>query len=276
MGDRGLANVLQLIMSEWNIPQEQTKKIKSTKIWISVTLSIVGILIVLSQAIPLTNSYIDGVIEQAKVKLMKNPVPDSYRSYIEEEFAYYDPSINYFANLENSIEGLTFEGIYTYDPTTNSQKEVNIDEKYGEDMYIDIDSVGIEDIIITSNVESTEEEVYDQFLKRGVAHFKGTPLPGDGGNSFIYGHSSVENFFSRHQNLPETIFTRLENIDIGDDIYITKDSDRLHYVVRKKKIVESTDFSILDSQGSKETVTLMTCWPLGIGTKRLIVVAERY
>lgn len=261
---------------EWNIPEEQSKKIKKTKIVMSAVLSAIGVLIILSQAVPITNSYIDGWIGQARVRLMKNPVPEAYRTYIAEEFAYYDPSKSYFANLENSIEGLTLEGRFTYDPTTNSSKEIAIDKEYSKDMYIDIESVGIKGIIINSNVESAEEKVYDQFLKRGVAHFKGTPLPGDGGNSFIYGHSSVESFFSRHQNLPETIFTRLENVDVGDDVYIEKEQERIHYIVRKKKIVEATDFSILSTQGDKETVTLMTCWPLGIGTKRLVVVAERY
>lgn len=262
--------------NEWNIPEEQSKKVKRTKVAISVTLSVIGVMIILSQAIPLTRSYIDGWIEQTRVKLMKNPVPDSYRTYIEEDFAYYDPSKSYFENLESSIEGLTFDGSFTYDPSSNSSKKVVVDTEYRDDMYIDIESIGIEDIIITPNVESSEEEVYDQYLKRGVAHFKGTPLPGDGGNSFIYGHSSVESFFSRHQNLPETIFTRLENIEVGDAVYIERDGESLYYIVRKKMIVESTDFSILDTQGNKETVTLMTCWPLGIGTKRLVVVAEKY
>jgi LPXTG-site transpeptidase (sortase) family protein len=261
---------------EWNIPEEQSKKVKKTKVVISVTLSVIGVLIILSQAIPLTKSYIDGWIEQTRVKLMKNPVPDSYRTYIEEDFAYYDPSKNYFANLERSIKGLTFEGSFTYDPATNSSKEIKIDTEYSQNMYVDIESIGIENITITPNVESADEDIYNRYLKLGVAHFKGTPLPGDGGNSFIYGHSSVESFFSRHQNLPETIFTRLENVEVGDDVYITRDGEKIHYIVRKKKIVEATDFSILDTQGDKETVTLMTCWPLGIGTKRLVAVAEKY
>ena len=181
--------------NEWNIPEEQTKKVKRIKILITIYLSIIGVLIKISQAIPLTKSYIDGVIEQTRVKLMKNPVPDSYKAYIEEEFAYYDPSKSYFDNLDDRIEGLTFEGIYTYDPTTNTQKEIVVDSEYNKDMYITIEEVGIENIIITANVESSEERIYDQHLKRGVAHFKGTPIPGDGGNSFIYGHSSVETFF---------------------------------------------------------------------------------
>ncbi|KKQ03888.1 MAG: Fimbrial associated sortase [candidate division WS6 bacterium GW2011_WS6_36_26] len=142
-------------------------------------------------------------------------------------------------------------------------------------MYIDIKSIGIVNIKISANVDSYNDKVYNQFLKQGLAHFKGTPLPGDGGNSFIYGHSAVESFFSNHQNLPETIFSRLSNIDVGEEVDIKKDEKVLKYIVRSKKIVSPDDFSILESQNNKETVTLMTCWPLGIGTKRLIVVAER-
>jgi sortase A len=125
-------------------------------------------------------------------------------------------------------------------------------------------------------VESTDEDVYDEYLKEGLAHFKGTPLPGDGGNSFIYGHSAVDSFFSSHKDLPETIFTRLESIEIGDTVFIEKDDTILNNKIKKKKIVDPDDFSILETQGETETLTLMTCWPLGIGSKRLIVVGERY
>ena len=50
----------------------------------------------------------------------------------------------------------------------------------------------------------------------------------------------------------------------------------LKYIVRNKKIVEASDFSVLQANGDKETITLMTCWPLGVPSKRLIVTAERY
>jgi sortase A len=112
-------------------------------------------------------------------------------------------------------------------------------------------------------------------LKNGAAHFKGTPLPGDGGNSFIYGHSAVDSYFSRHDSDPETIFSRLENIEISDTIIIQKDGKILTYVVQKKKIAEPDDFDVIAGNSRKETVTLMTCWPLGIGSKRLIVIGER-
>jgi LPXTG-site transpeptidase (sortase) family protein len=259
--------------NEWNIQSESISKVKNTKKNIAIILSILGIAIVLSQVIPLSRSYIQGEFEMLKVRLMKDPIP---KEYIGDEFAYYDPGKSYFENLSNNAEGMQYSGQFTYDPQTKKSKPIVVDDQYSKDMYMTIGEIGIENIKISSNVESSEEKVYDRYLKSGLAHFKGTPLPGDGGNSFIYGHSAVETFFSRHNNLPETIFTRLENIEIGNKVYIDRDGDRLEYIVRNKKIVSPEDFSILQTQNDKETVTLMTCWPLGVGTKRLVVVAERY
>lgn len=261
--------------NSWNIQAQSKKKARNLRIWISVILSISGIVIVGSQLIPLAISYVQGVIEQRRVEVKVEPVPESYKKYIEEEFAYYDPGKSYFANLTEQLGNLDIKGIFSYDPETNTQKRVNIDTEYDKEMKLTIESVGIKDVRISPNVESSSESVYNKYLKYGVAHFKGTPLPGDGGNSFVYGHSAVESFFSRHKDLPETIFSRLNDIDIGQKIVVNRDDKVIEYVVRNKKIVDPDDFSILEPSNNKETLTLMTCWPLGIGTKRLIVVGER-
>ncbi len=256
----------------WNIESENTAKIKNTRLTISIVLAFAGLSIIASQVIPLVSSYIDGAIMQKRGEMKVEPVPESYKKYIEDEFAYYDPGSSYFANLASQLGVL---GTSTYASDTTATKPIQIDSAYNKDMYLTIDSIGIKNIKISSNVESVEENVYNKYLKSGVAHFKGTPLPGDGGNSFIYGHSAVEAFFSRHKDYPETIFSRLDGIDIGQKIEIKKDGENLEYVVRNKKIVDPTDFTVLQPIYDKENVTLMTCWPLGIGTKRLIVVAER-
>lgn len=258
----------------WNIQTEDQNKIKKTRIWISAIFTGVGLIIIASQVIPLTKSYIDGLIEQTRANSKIEPVPESYKTYIESQLAYYDPGKSYFANLTSQIGVLGTSSEY-YDVTTQTEKAIVIDKDYTAPMTINIPSIGISNINITPNVDSYNEETYNKYLKLGLAHFKGTPLPGDGGNSFIYGHSAVESFFSTHQNLPETIFSRLGNIEVGEEVDITKDEEVLKYIVRSKKIVSPDDFSILESQNGKETLTMMTCWPLGIGTKRLIVVAER-
>lgn len=260
---------------ELEVKKFSEKKIGRTKKFLAAFLGIIGILLILTQTVPLFNSYVRGKFELLKTTLMKDPLPESYKEYISDEFAYYDPGKSYFQNLSANAGELQYQGVFSYDPSTKSTKEILVNKTYKENMYITIESIGIEDIRITPNVESSDEAVYDQYLKYGLAHFKGTPLPGDGGNSFIYGHSAVISFFNRHANLPETIFTKLENIDVGDTVTVKKDNQDIEYIVRNKRIVSPDDFSILRNQGDKETVTLMTCWPLGVGTKRLIAVAER-
>ncbi len=260
---------------EISVRKISEKKVSQMTKNISWIFGIIGITILLSQGIPLLSSYIQGRIQLSKQELMKDPTPDTYKEYIENELAYYDPGKSYFENLSKNAEDLQYQGLFTYDPSTKSRKEIVVDREYQKNLIINIPNIEIKDIRITPNVESTNEAVYDKYLKFGLAHFKGTPLPGDGGNSFIYGHSAVVSFFSSHSNLPETIFTKLENIDIGDMVEITREEEVLKYIVRNKKIVAPEDFSILKTQGDKETVTLMTCWPLGAGIKRLVVVAER-
>jgi len=271
----GNDNIFNIMDEGITIKKISEKKVSQMTKNISWIFGIVGVVILLSQGVPLLSSYIQGRIQLSKQEQMKDPIPDTYKEYIEDEFAYYDPGKSYFENLSKNAEGLQYEGLFTYDPTTKNTKEIIVDREYNKNLTINIPEIEIKDIRITPNVESSNEAVYDKYLKYGLAHFKGTPLPGDGGNSFIYGHSAVITFFNSHANTPETIFTKLENIDIGDMVEITKDEEIFKYVVRNKKIVSAEDFSILKTQGDKETITMMTCWPLGAGIKRLVVVAER-
>ena len=53
------------------------KKIRRTKKTISWIFGFIGILIILSQAIPLLSSYIQGEFELFKQGLIKDPLPDS-------------------------------------------------------------------------------------------------------------------------------------------------------------------------------------------------------
>jgi LPXTG-site transpeptidase (sortase) family protein len=265
---------------EWNLNTEQekqNKKIRKIRILTSGILAFLGLAIIASQLIPLGDSFIQGRLLEIKSESLINPVPASYKQYIQGEFAYYDPGKSYFENLSQKAEQHYRRSYVDNSKSLKEPKaEVVIDKNYKKDMALSIDSVGIKKVNVSSNVASSDANVYNQYLTRGVAHFRGTPLPGDNGNSFIYGHSAVTTFFNSNPNLPETIFTRLENVDIGDTIRIYKDDDVFEYTVRRKKIIEPDDFSIFNHNSPRETLTLMTCWPIGIGSKRLIVIAELY
>jgi len=256
-----------------DVLKKKEENIKKVRFGISVTLAIGGIILLGSQIIPLIGSFLNGQIYAIKEQNTATPIPDAHKDEIIKDFGY-DPGKSYFQNLLANA-GLSYDNTYSYNPVTKTMQKVTINTEYLTPMKLTITDVGINSINLHPNVDSYDEAVYNQALKSGLAHFRGTPLPGDGGNSFIYGHSSVSSFFNSYPNDPEIVFSRLENTEIGQKVQIEKDGQTLQYTIRKKKIAEADDFDILNPQGSKETVTLMTCWPLGIGTKRLVVIAER-
>ncbi|MCA9375031.1 sortase [Candidatus Dojkabacteria bacterium] len=263
--------------NQWNIKnsrESHQRVLKVVRVTLSSILAIGGITILISQLFPLGESYLKGWVTKANEANLASPLPGAYKRDIEDEFAYWDPGQSYFNNLISQAEVLTSQTAQYYDPIDKVYKDVVIDESYSKLMSLSITSLKINKVTVTPNVESYNQDIYNSVLKNGLAHFKGTALPGSGGNVFIYGHSAVDSYFSSHQTNPETIFTKLENIEIGDKVEIDKDGKRYEYVVRKKKIVEPDDFSILSHNSRKETLTLMTCFPQGVGTDRLIVTAD--
>ncbi len=105
-----------------------------------------------------------------------------------------------------------------------------------------------------------------------LALFPGTAIPGDIGNSFITGHSVLPEF-----NDPKnyrTIFTKLSDLEVGDDVIARVGSQTFHFSVLYSKIVDPQDISVLvPISGSGRNLTLMSCVPPGTSSKRLIIVA---
>lgn len=262
---------------KWEV-KSQTKNekiVRLIRIFISTGLALTGVVLLSAQLIPLGESYVKNRILRQNEANLISPVPGAYKRLIGDEFAYWDPGESYFQNLISQAGMVAAQPNKFYDPVTHQYRDILIDTSYAKTMALTIPSLEIKNINVQPNVASYSEEIYNQVLKNGLAHFRGTPLPDAGGNTFIYGHSAVRSFFDSHSNNPEIIFTKLEDINIGDQVKITKDGQEYEYIVRKKKIVEPDDFSILDQQIGKETLTLMTCSPAGIASHRLIVIAER-
>lgn len=268
--------------SNTNIVDEDTpsqaskaQRVKKTKYMLSSLLAITGLVILGLQLGPLAISFLNGKILESQIQTIKDPAPANEINPQQQDLPYYDPGASYFQNVMKHIgSDASLNTPNSSNSSDTASKEAKIDKNYSRPMQLSIDSIGIKKINITPNVDSFNEKIYDKALKNGLAHFKGTPLPGDGGNSFIYGHSAVENFFNNHPDDPETIFSRLENIKISDTVTVYKDGKVLKYNIQKKKIADPKDFDVVSGIDGKETVTLMTCWPLGIGSQRLIVIGE--
>jgi len=112
-----------------------------------------------------------------------------------------------------------------------------------------------------------------------LGHYKGTALPGEVGNSFVYGHSSIP-FLYNPLNY-KTIFTTLAQgkLSKGDRIIVQMEDKVFNYIVKMQKELlpkEVDPYKVYyPSLYNKSTLTLMTCSPPGTTDKyRYLVISE--
>lgn len=123
------------------------------------------------------------------------------------------------------------------------------------------------------NIFKAQALVDNLNFTKNLSHFPGSALPGEVGNVFITGHSVLPQF-----NDPKDynkIFTKLEDLEIGDKIEVTLDGKTYEYLVQYSKVVSPRDISVLApiSKNGKN-LTLMTCVPPGTSLKRLVVISS--
>lgn len=108
----------------------------------------------------------------------------------------------------------------------------------------------------------------EQVLGRGVGHLYGTSLP--------VGGASTNAVLSGHRGLPSALlFTRLDELEIGDVLYIDLMGRTMGYRVAQIHVISPDDTHLYKVVPGRDLVTLMTCTPYGVNTQRLVVTAER-
>lgn len=105
-------------------------------------------------------------------------------------------------------------------------------------------------------------------LASGAGHLYGSSLPVGGKNTHavITGHRGLVN---------ATMFTRLDEMRVGDYFYLDVMGHTLGYQVDRISVIEPNDTSKLKIVPGEDRVTLMTCTPYGVNTHRLLVSAVR-
>lgn len=122
---------------------------------------------------------------------------------------------------------------------------------------------------VVLGVDPFNEAIYKEALHEGVAHAKGSSLPGSSGTSFLFAHSSGNPWELTKYN---TIFLRLPELVTGDMILLTVDGKRYKYKVKSKKEVSPSAVSYLVAS-SKDQLILQTCTPIGTSLNRLLIFA---
>lgn len=124
---------------------------------------------------------------------------------------------------------------------------------------------------VIPDVDAGNYEIYMSALKKGVAHALGTKFPGEGGNVYLFAHST-DNFWNVGRY--NAVFYLLKELETGDEVDVFYKGVRYIYIVDKKEIIEPSDLEILTQPSKDEQLTLQTCWPPGTTIKRLVVIAK--
>lgn len=109
-------------------------------------------------------------------------------------------------------------------------------------------------------------------LKKSLLQYPGTALPGDLGNTVIFGHSVLPQFFSPTNYI--SIFSTLLTLKPGDQIIILEEGVEYTYYITQMYEVAPDNLTPLAQSFDAHHLTLITCTPPGTYLRRLIVKAE--
>jgi len=123
--------------------------------------------------------------------------------------------------------------------------------------------------LVSRDWDKLEQQIQES-LRDGVVHYPGTAFPGEKGNVVITGHSS---YFIWDPGRFKDVFALLQNVEIGDRVYVFYNQKKFVYEVYDIKVVLPTQVDVL-TQAGENRLTLITCVPVGTNLKRLIVLGR--
>jgi sortase A len=137
-----------------------------------------------------------------------------------------------------------------------------------------IEKIGVNAPVV-ANVNASSYPEYIAALSKGVAHAKGTAVPGstkaDNNNVFLFAHSAINAVQARRYN---SVFYLLRKLEKGDRVVTFYKGKRFDYMVKRKKVVQANDVRYLTEPFKKPILTLQTCDPPGSSLRRLIITAQ--
>ena len=227
------------------------KKVNKKSKWIFRLIFLLGFLVM---AYPL--------ISRLYYRIDSNDRVASFKSEVEKlDTAEIDRRINLAKAYNESLSGKIASDPYTRKKHEEGRKEyarmLEVEEMIGT---VDIPKIN-QNLPIYAG---TSEDI----LQKGVGHLEGTSLP--------IGGNSTHTVLTAHSGLPEaTLFTHLNQLEIGDKFYIHNIEGIIAYQVDQIKVIEPSNFEDLLISPGHDYATLLTCTPIMINTHRLIVRGHR-
>lgn len=142
-----------------------------------------------------------------------------------------------------------------------------IDKNAYKNGKIKITRIGVEAPIVFVN----STKYLDYYHKYGVVHYPKTSTPGKGGAMLLSGHSSgPPNVRGKY----DYVFSKLNSLRPGDKVTIYYEGTTYKYRIFRKEIVWPKEAKLREYK-RRETISLLSCWPVGTNSRRIIVEAQR-
>ena len=181
------------------------------------------------------------------------------------------PTTSTILGVEGSISEGAKGGVkveFEFSELKQENKKTRKQENIPEIFYLSIPKLGIEKAEVETNSQNLSPD-------ERLGHYPGSALPGEVGNTFIYGHSASPMFYDPKNY--RTIFSTLDKLEAGDEMVVEFGEKFFRYVVEKSVVLNPEDVKPLEPIAPaflrQSYLTLMTCVPPGIRTDRLLVQA---
>lgn len=174
------------------------------------------------------------------------------------------PRIYWFFEWSN-ISGLFFD---FFQSEANKNKNFESPQNFEEflsDSFLEIPKLNLS---LPLFFVEDRKDVY-KFLKKGVIIFPGSAMPSRAGPTIILGHSVPLNW-PKHNY--DWAFSRLEELEKGDEIIIRSSLKKYNYFVKEKFFLDKGE-KLPTYEKSKNTLFLVSCWPPGKATKRIVILS---
>lgn len=122
------------------------------------------------------------------------------------------------------------------------------------------------------NIKDAVVKVGGEDLTASLVHYLPDSIPGEYGNSVIFGHSTLPALYNVKDY--KTIFTYLPKLEKGDKIIATVNGTQYEYSVYDMFVVKPEHISVLEQRKDGSYITLITCVPPGTYWNRLVVRAK--
>jgi LPXTG-site transpeptidase (sortase) family protein len=176
--------------------------------------------------------------------------------------------------LKNDSSKFTFNEL-DYEFREKREENFIIRDDAPDRFYITIPKLDIYDAIVETNSDTLDP--IDM-----LGHYKGTCLPDEDCNIFIYGHSTHKWVKNKYESGDySSVFSNLDELEYGNEIIINFNNKEYKYIVDSSIIKKPEDVDPLAQPypktlaDHKSSIELFTCTPAGSTKYRLTVVAKQ-